>query len=319
MENTPQNTSQEPRKGISLHWIYMGIIALLVAAGIYLFVNKNKEEDKNEALTEQVETISTDKATIETDYNAALARLDEMKNESVQMDSLLNTKNSEVEELKAKINAIVKNKNATEAELKEAAKLIKELNGKMNDYQQQITALKNENIQLTEDKKQLTVEKEEVTQQKENLQTEKKELEKTVELGSVLHASGFKLEAINTKKNFFGKEKEVETGKAKKADLMRVSFDLDDNRISESGEKILYIVIKTPGGKIVTSNGNVFKLSSGNEMDYTTTKIVPYRKGEKVYGISTQWKPNTDFEAGNYTVEVYHQGYNIGSQKVTLK
>ncbi len=315
METSPQ----EQRKGISLHWIYLGIIALLVAAGIYLFVNKNKEEDKNEKLTEQVETISTDKATIETDYQAALARLDEMKSESVQMDSLLNTKSSEVEELKAKINAIVKNKNATEAELKEAGRLIKELNNKMSGYQQQILALKNENIQLTEDKKQLTVEKAEVTAQKESLQTEKTELEKTVELGSVLHASGFTLEAINTKKNLMGKEKEINTGKAKKADLMRVSFDLDDNRISESGEKILYIVIKTPNGKVVTSNGNVFKLSEGSEMDYTTTKIISYRKGEKVQGITTEWRPNTSFEAGNYQVEVYHQGYKIGSQRVTLK
>lgn len=315
MENTPQ----EPRKGISLHWIYMGIIALLLAAGIYLFVNKNKAENKSDLLSEQVESISTDKASIETEYNAALARLDEMKNESMQMDSLLATKSSEVEELKNKINAIVKNKNATEAQLKEASMLIKELNAKMSGYQQQIIALKNENIQLTEDKKQLITEKNDIIVEKENLQIDKKELEKTVEIGSVLHASGFKLEAINAKKNIFGKEKEVETGKAKKADIMRISFDLDDNRISESGEKMIYICIKAPNGQIVTSSGNKFKTVEGNDMDYTTTKVVPYRKGEKVYGITTEWRPNSDFEKGNYTVEVYHQGYKIGNQKVTLK
>ncbi|MBK7692537.1 MAG: hypothetical protein IPK62_01390 [Bacteroidetes bacterium] len=314
MENTPQ----EPRKGISLHWIYLGIIALLVAAGIYLFVNKNKAEDKSEALSEQVETIATDKASIETEYNAALARLDEMKNESVQMDSLLTSKSSEVEELKSKINAIVKNKNATESELKEAGRLIKELKNKLMGYQEQITALKNENIQLTEEKKNLISEKNEIISEKENLQSAKKELEKTVELGAVLHASGFKLEAINSKKNLFGKEKEKETNKAKKADLMRISFDLDDNRISESGEKMIYICIKAPNGQIVTSSGNTFKTVEGNEMNYTTTKIVPYRKGEKVYGITTEWRPNSDFEKGNYTVEVYHQGYKIGNQKVSL-
>ncbi len=315
MENIPQ----EPRKGISLHWIYLGIIALLVAAGIYLFVNKNKAEDKSEALSEQVETIATDKASIESEYNAALARLDEMKNESVQMDSLLASKSSEVEELKSKINAIVKNKNATDAELKEAGRLIKELKNKLSSFQEQITALKNENIQLSEDKKNLISEKNEIISEKENLQTAKKELENTVELGAVLHASGFKLEAINNKKNLFGKEKEVETSKAKKADIMRITFDLDDNRISESGEKMIYICIKAPNGQIVTSSGNKFKTSEGNEMDYTTTKMVPYRKGEKVYGITTEWRPNSDFEKGNYMVEVYHQGYKIGNQKVSLK
>lgn len=307
MENTPT----EPRKGLSLHWIYLGIIGLLLAAGIYLFVNKNKEEDKNELLAEQVQSVTTDKETIETEYNAALARLDEMKNQSVQMDSLLNIKSSEVEELKKKIDAIVKNKNATEAELKEATAMIKELNNKLNNYQEQITALKQENVQLYEDKKNLTAEKEEVTKEKENL-------EKKVELGSVLHASGFKLEAINQKKNLLGKEKEKETDKAKKADLIRVSFDLDDNRISESGEKIIYICILDPRGNVV-SNGNRFKLNDGAEKAFTTSKTVPYKKGEKVYGLSTEWKPNMDFVKGDYTVEVYHQGYKIGSEKVSLK
>lgn len=174
MENTPQ----EPRKGISLHWIYLGIIALLVAAGIYLFVNKNKAEDKSEALSEQVETIATDKASIETEYNAALARLDEMKNESVQMDSLLTSKSSEVEELKSKINAIVKNKNATESELKEAGRLIKELKNKLMGYQEQITALKNENIQLTEEKKNLISEKNEIISERRICKVPKKSWKK---------------------------------------------------------------------------------------------------------------------------------------------
>lgn len=318
MDNLPQDVNKDERKGISLHWIYIGIIALLIAAGIYLFVNKNKAEDRNDSLTQEVETVTADKTTVETEYNAALARLDEMKNESVQMDSLLSTKNEEVQELKNKIDAIVKNKNATESDLKEASKLIKELKSKMAGYQEQIVALKQENVQLTEDKKQLITEKNEVTKEKEGLQTEKKDLEKKVELGAVLHASGFKIEAINQKKTIFGKEKEKETEKAKKADLMRISFDLDDNRISESGEKMLYIILKTPSGKIVTSNGNVFKLDNGSEMDYTTTKIVPYKQGEKTHGIKTEWHPNTDFEKGNYVIEVYHQGYKIGSERVNL-
>lgn len=306
-----ENTTNEPRKGLSMQWIYIGIIVLLVAAGIYLFVSKNKEEDKNELLTTQVEATAADKVTIETEYNAALARLDEMKNQSVQMDSLLTTKNEEVEDLKKRIDAIVKNKNATDAELKQARSMITELNGKLNNFQTQITALKQENVQLTEDKKNLIAENTEVT-------NEKKDLEKKVELGSVLHASGFKLEAINIKKNLLGKEKEKETEKAKKADLIRVSFDLDDNRISESGEKIIYICIVDPRGNVV-SNGNKFKMQDGSDKAFTTSKTVPYKKGEKVYGLSTEWKPNMDFVKGDYNVEVYHQGYRIGGEKVTLK
>jgi hypothetical protein len=38
-----------------------------------------------------------------------------------------------------------------------------------------------------------------------------------------------------------------------------------------------------------------------------------------VNDITTEWVPNENFEKGNYKVEVYHMGYNIGSENVTLK
>ncbi|MBL7774321.1 MAG: hypothetical protein JNM95_15790 [Chitinophagaceae bacterium] len=318
MENSPMNE----RKGISSSWIYLGIIVLLLGAGIYLFLTKNRAEDENEELTNQVTTVTSDKATIETQYNAALARLDEMKNQSVQMDSLLSLKGQEVDELKKKIQAILSNKNATESQLKEANKMIADLNQRLSSFQNQIAALKNENIQLTEEKKDLIGEKNQLQEEKVGLQEEKKELEKTVELGSVLHASGFKLEAINQKKNLFGKEKEKETEKAKKADLIRVSFDLDDNRISESGEKIVYICVTDPSGSVASADGTPntkFKMSDGSEKIYTVSKTVPYKKGEKVNGVSCEWKPLGNFTKGNYKVEVYHMGYKIGGEKVELR
>jgi len=314
--------SNEPRKGFSPSWIYLGIIVLLLGAGIYLFLTKNRAEEENEDLTEQVATVANDKASIETEYNAALARLDEMKNQSVQMDSLLSSKGQEVEDLKAKIKAILSNKNATESQMKEANKMIAQLNQKMNAYQEQITALKQENIQLSEDKKQLIDENTQVSKEKESLKEEKKQLEKTVELGSVLHASNFKMEPINMKKSLLGKEKEKETGKAKKADLIRISFDLDDNRISESGEKIIYICVTDPTGAPASFDGtgnSKFKLADGSEKIYTAMKTVPYKQGEKVKGISTDWKPLANFNKGAYNVEIYHMGHRIGQEKVELK
>jgi myosin heavy subunit len=312
-----ETNQQETKKGMNTNIIYLGIIALLAAASIYLFVTKNKTENQNEDLTAQVETTTTDLSELETEYNASLARLDEMKSQSVQMDSLLMSKNEEVEELKSKIKAILSDKNASKAKLAEANQLIAELNKRMNTYQDQITALKQENVQLTEDKKQLTEEKNEVTKEKEALTENKKELEKTVEVGSVLHASGIKMEAINIKKNLLGKEKEVETGKAKKVDVIKISFDLDDNRISESGEKIVYICVYGPDGRVAGNSS--FKLVDGSEKNFTASKTIPYKKGEKVYGVSTEWKPNNGFDKGNYKVEIYHMGYKIGSEKVNLK
>ena len=316
-----ENNNIEPKKGFNSNWIYIGIIALLLCAGIYLFFNKNKVENENEALSTQVTTISNDKAAIETEYNDALKRLDEMKTQSAQMDSLLNTKDAELTGLKSKIDKILKQKNLTKEQLAEANKLITDLKSKMSDYQQQIAALKQENVQLSEDKKNLTEEKGQLIQEKEALKDEKKGLEKTVELGSVLHASNIKMDAIHNSKNLFGKEKEKETALAKKADLIRISFDLDDNRISESGEKVIYICVYDPSGNVIAagSSGSKFKLADESDKTFTTSKTVPYKQGEKVKGISTDWRPATSFNKGTYKVEIYHMGYKIGSEMVTLK
>lgn len=317
-----ENNSQSSRKSFNTNWIYLGIIALLLGAGIYLFVSKNEVEKEYENANNELATVTTDKSAVENEYNAALARLDEMKGESVQMDSLLKDRNDEVEELKEKIKSILDNKNASDAELKQANKMIAQLKSKMDDFQKTITALKQENIELTEDKKQLTEEKNQLSAEHENLKEEKKGvekvLEKTVETASILHASDFKMEAINQKKNLLGKEKEVETGKAKKADLIRFSFDLDDNRVSESGEKIVYVCMYKPNGTVAGS-GYKFKMSNGSEKVYTTSKTIFYKQGEKVNDITTDWTPNENFDKGTYKVEVYHMGYKIGSENVTLK
>jgi hypothetical protein len=43
-----------------------------------------------------------------------------------------------------------------------------------------------------------------------------------------------------------------------------------------------------------------------------------YKQGESAKGISTDWRPLNHFNAGSYRVEIYHMGYRIGSERVTL-
>ena len=124
-----------------------------------------------------------------------------------------NTKNEEVEELKAQIQKVLNDKNATSSQLKEANAMIRELNAKMSSYEKQIIALKQENVQLTEEKRALTEENAQKTEENMALQTDNQELVKKVEKGSVLHASSIRMEAIDRKKNLLGKEKEKETEK----------------------------------------------------------------------------------------------------------
>jgi hypothetical protein len=311
------NSSTGPK-----NWIYLSIIALLAAATIYLFVSKSKTETKNEKISEELFTETNAKQAVQEEYNAALIRLDEMKSDNASMDSLLTIKNSEIEAIKNRIASIVSNKNATDAQLKDARNMINSLNTKLDGFQKQIQALTAANVKLTGEKDQVTkerdaqiTEKNSVIAAKGETDEKNKELEKKVDIARVLHASNITLEAVK-KQWLTGKE--VSTSKAGRAKLLHIKFNLDDNRISESGDKELYIVMYGPDGNAIGSSK--FQMNDGTQKLYTTSKTVPYTQGQTSKGIAFDWKPMGEgFAAGDYNVEIFHKGFKIGENKVRLK
>ncbi len=141
------NTNNDSKKGISSSWIYLGIIIILIAGGIYLMLTKNMSDEENIELANQVEQVNTDKNTLEQEYNAALAKFDDLKTKGQQMETILAQKNAEVENLKNQIKNILGKKNASDMELMQANKLIATLNDKLNNY-----ASQNQQIQAINDK-----------------------------------------------------------------------------------------------------------------------------------------------------------------------
>jgi predicted nucleic acid-binding Zn-ribbon protein len=317
MEPTNNNTNNN-----SKNWIFGAIIAALAGVTIYMYMAKNKAENANHATGEQLATTATAKDAMQTDYNAALGRLDELTSKNKGMEDAINAKDGEVADLKKQIDEILQNKNATQADLNKAKGLIASLNTKVQSFEKQIAQLKESNTNLATEKEQLSVEKQnemnqknEVTKQRDEIAEEKKGLEKKVEVAKVLHASNITLLPIK-KRLLTGKE--AETAKAKRAELIRITFDLDDNRISESGEKELYIVVYAPNGDAYTSGK--FKMENGTEKNYTVSKTIPYVQGQTSKNIALDWKPiDAKFEKGDYQLEIYHMGYKIGGNSVSLK
>ncbi len=323
---TEEFQSNKPKNSNLLLW---SIIALLVAAGAYFFIQKNKlskEVDDNEL---RLEEVNLEQQSLNKEYNAAIARLDNMKTENAIMDSLIQSKNGVIGGLQEEIQRILSDQNASQGELKKAKNLIAQLEDLSVTFKKQIISLKRENIELTENNRSLAQEKkiteienEDLKQKEVVLTEEKKELQTTVEVGSVLSANSISMNVINKKRNLLGKEKEKSTTKAKKADLLEVNFALGVNRIIESGDQTIYIAVKGPNGNIIHSKGNAtgtIQLDKGGTQQYTTKKNVSYTKGKNSYNIKTNCVPTDKFEPGTYSVELFHKGYLIGQDNITLK
>ncbi len=275
-----------------------------------MLYDKNKTNETIVQQGTQIDSISSSRDALQQEYNAANARLDDLISQNSRMDSLVKTKDKELADTKARIQSILSNKNATQAELAEARKLIEQLKTNIAGYQETIERLEGEKLVLAG-------ERDVARKERDSVGIVKDSLNKEVGLGSVLHASNIKLQPIQVKKN----GKEVETSKAKRADMMRVIFDLDENRIAPTGDKEIYVAITAPDGSplaVEALGSGRFSLEDGTEKLYTAKKTVAYVKGEK-QTVSMDWKQNSDFKPGDYSVEIYHNGFRIGSGKVNLK
>lgn len=301
----PENTRDKRRGGNGL--IYGILIAALVATWGYLWWDKSKSNQEKGELQAQVVTIDSSKSAVQEQFQAALAQLDMLKS---QNDSLVRANSKEVSDLKARIQSLLSKQNATAADLAEARKLIGQLQSRVDGFKEQIEQLKGEKIALV-------TQRDSIKRNYDTVAAQNEQLSQRVELGSVLHASDFQITPIHVKNS--GKEKV--TSKAKRADLMRISFTLDENRIADSGRKDLFICITSPDGTplaVEALGSGKFTLADGTEKLYTAQKTVNYNTGEDKK-VTIDWKQNSDFKPGNYTVEVYEKGYLIGKGSVAMK
>jgi hypothetical protein len=306
MEDAPGTPIQEPtQRRRNNTWIYALIIALLLGTNVYLFLQKDKNQQKLLETKQLLQQADTSMATLQDDYNASLARLDDLTGKNAQLDKLLKQKDSELSKTKSRIQEILTKNNATQKDIAEARGLIKKLNSRIGNYEQQITQLKKQNVALTVERDSVAV--------------TNTDLQQKVNLAKVLHASNIRLKGIKLTN---GGRKEKETEKAKRMDLLRIIFDIDENRIAESGNKELNICIINPNGELLSNaalGSGSFKTSDGQSKYYSVSKSVALQTEQPVKDVNVDWQQSAQYSKGIYTVEIYHQGYLIGKGSVSLR
>lgn len=319
-ENFPdsEKSAQPQPKKKSGKNVLVGILVIaLLATWGYIIYDNNKKKQEHETLTSQLITSDSAKNELQQELNDAALRLDALKTSNAQADSLIQTKDQDIQALKKKIQSILNDKNSTQAQLNEARRLIAQLKGNIDTYASEIESLKAQNAQLTEQNVVVTTQRDSVIKNLDSTQQVVQQKEQIIDVGSTLHASNFKIVGIQEKNS--GKEKQ--TSKAKRVDKLRISFELDENRITQSGPKDLYISISSPDGKPVTVDAlgsGKFVTRDGVERPFTKKVTVNYVQGEK-QPVTVEWSQNSDFQTGNYKIEIYNNGFKIGQGVVNFK
>ncbi len=299
--------------------LWYGILTfLLLGTWCYIIIDKSKTKETIIQRDTQILTVSNEKDSIQLAFNSANLKLDSLQTNNTKFQGVMAEQNDKILKLKSEIGKILTQKNASKDELKRAKEMIAELNGKIDVYSVEIDKLKGENKVLVKTNAQLVSQKDSLNVEKQALQqtltTTEAAKNKVEDLASTLHASNIAILAIEKKHS----GKEIQTSTAKRADLLRFTFDLDENMIAPSGNKEIYICVFGPDGKAMT-DGLTFNTRDSGSKVYTSEVEVKYEQGKRT-PVSVDWKKEAGkYQIGEYKISIYHNGFKIGEGIKTLK
>jgi peptidoglycan hydrolase CwlO-like protein len=296
--------------------VLIGILAagLLGTWGYFLY-DKNQSTEKIQLTQTQATTAMSSRDSVQTLYNDALTRLDSITGSNNNLQGKLSENNSQITKLKNEINRILRDKNASAADLRRAKGLIAELNDKIVNLEQEVARLTGENQQLASSNTQLTQEREVLQTNLQTTTAEKDELARTVDVASTFTASNIQITPIKVKHN--GKEKV--TDKAKRVDKLVVSFDVE-NRVARSGPADMYVIVTAPDGTVISDpnlGSSTLTTRQDGDKPFTTKTTVNYVQGERA---NVQLPiSQSNFQTGNYKIEIYQNGFKIAEGVRSLR
>ena len=283
------------------------IILLLASVGlnIWLYTSKSKLQEEYRIEKENLVTANLD---IEKELNDTYSELNQYKGINNQLDSLLKEANGKVDEQKSRIQALMRKEGNTAKLNKQLMAELAELRKMKDEYLERIDSLLVENEKLKKEKTDLSSTVENLT----------KSLENTVNTASVLRAEYLKVNAYKKRSN----DKYSTTAMARRTNKIEACFTVLENKIAKSGEKMIYLRLIEPGGKILGNrsegSSSFKKAGSSEELLYTVSKAIDYKNANE--DICVAWE-ETDrvFSTGTYMLEIYIDGNLAGVTSLNLR
>lgn len=279
------------------------VLILALLGSLYYNFKLSNETNKLEA---DVKNVSTEKENILKDleelknsYDTALAENTTMSDELIAEREKVVQLMEEVKRTKGDVSSLSKYK-----------QMYFTLESKNKTLMQEVEALKAQNQELTTDLDSTKVVLEESKNYNKVLVGQNEELSKTVEKGSKLSVLNLQTAAYKQKSS----GKEIETEKARRADLLKVSFTIAENNIAKSGDKTYYVQVidsknNVLGDKVTTSFGD-------KSLTYSFLTTVQYEN--KTVKVTENLK-GSNFEKGTYFVNIFDKGELVSKSSFTLK
>jgi len=296
--------ASEPKKSNkTLIYVVVGLAILLVAALVVNFIRENNLKERNAELM------------------VAYSRLDSIGNE-------MQARIIGIEQLGGDIDTLQMIKDSLEVEKAgllefrdRSYKEINRLKGRVEGYREllvmkdtEIAGLKKVNENLVVENTELKTERNELNQNLREAKVTEEKLTEKVQIASRLEIENIVVAALNQN----GKAREDEF-RARQIDKMQIGFNITKNDVAPiSGKEILMRIIDDNDNVLfdVARGSGTFVLD-GKETFYTSKQEILFDNSQQA--VNFLYDKGSEYLPGRYVMEVYTDGYLMGSKSFRVK
>jgi hypothetical protein len=301
METTTNTTYQKQpdKKPSSALVVLVVLLSLAVIVLAYKYITKSSVLVQTKDEKTVLENVKSD---LEKQLRDMIVEYDSLKTNNDSVNTLLGKQQDKIK------NLLRMNASDAQKILKYQSEL-ETLRKVMKSYIVQIDSLNTRNRELTAENMDVKEKLTSAETQNVQLSKERELLNTQVQLAKVLSAKNIVATPLNKSSR--------ENSKINKVAKIKVCFTIRENSVAEAGQKDIYLRILRPDEVVLPSG-------TGETFDYNGQKVIFSAKRQLEYDnkdidMCIFWDKNADLIAGNYTVVLYAENYEIGSATFTLK
>ena len=294
MENQKSNSN--------LKAIIAILAVLLIGSLIYTF----KVTSDAKALETELASTTSSKATVMKDLEELKATYDAAIAENTSMSDELIAEREKVVNLMAELDK-------SKGDVASMAKYKKQffaLESKMKALVAENDMLKKDNATLTTQRDSTVMVLGEAQKYNEVLVGQNEELSKTVDKAAKLTVSNLQTAAYKLRSS----GKQISTDKAKRTEMLKVNFTINENAVAKPGERTYYV-------QVIDSKNNVLgdkKTENFGDMSLTYSFVKTVNYENKPVNV-TQDLLGSNFEKGTYFVNVFDKGELVSKSSFSLR
>lgn len=277
------------------------MLAALLLIIVVVFIVQHSENKK------MIAALNMEKESIQTELNTMVTNYDSLHTNNTELQTKLEDAQTKVKDLLLEVGQI---KKVSYSQISQYREEVTTLRNIMKNYIIQVDSLNRRNQILMAENVQVKQDYAESESKNQQLEKEKQRLQEKIKVAAQLEALELTAVGVNRR----GKDAES----ARRAEQIKVSFVLSKNITAPRGNKTIYVRIQKPNQVLLQESPDDLFQFEDLKIPYSAKREVTYEGNPLPVNIFWDNK-GQEFMPGEYTVDVFADGNNIGTTKFVMK